>query len=114
MDIEIKLSDFTKTPMGRFISDSETSGEAFRERILLPELRKHNQKIIINLDGVSIAIGSSFLEESIGGLIRLKGYTKEQVLHRITIKSSNDLYKILINKYIDKAESIRLNKMSGN
>ncbi|WP_337228460.1 STAS-like domain-containing protein [Proteus faecis] len=110
MDYVIKLADFTKTPMGRFISDSKSnSGEAFREEVIIPALNANNS-IIINLDDVKFAIGSSFLEESIGGLIRLKGFTEEDIRKRIKIESSNEIYKLLIDKYIKIAEGIRVNK----
>lgn len=65
-------NEYTKSPGGRFITEGEYSGEDFRERILLPaflECQKTGEKLKIKLDG-GYGYGSSFLEESFGGLAR--------------------------------------------
>lgn len=66
------LRDFSRVPGPRYISEGAFSGELFRKEILLPkvlEAIKSNDKLEINLDGVS-GYGTSFLEEAFGGLIR--------------------------------------------
>ena len=71
--IEINIAkDYTKTPGGRFKKEGEFSGEDFREKILIPkylESEKKGVKLRVNLDG-GYGYGSSFLEESFGGLVR--------------------------------------------
>lgn len=60
--------DFSRAPAGRFISDGPNSGQRFRESFLIPSLNK-SEMIVIDLDGTR-GMGSSFLEEAFGGLIR--------------------------------------------
>lgn len=68
--IEIKVRDFSEFPGPRKESIGPNSGEKFRETVLLPKLKEHpNDLIVVNLDGTA-GYGSSFLEESFGGLIR--------------------------------------------
>ena len=73
---EINIAkEYTKTPGGRFKKDGEFSGQDFRDTILIPEYRKaieNNEVLRIILDG-GYGYGSSFLEESFGGLVRKLG-----------------------------------------
>ena len=66
--------DFSKHPAGRFLSDGPFSGERFREETLIPMIQALDAEevITIHLDGTR-GYGSSFLEESFGGLIRKLG-----------------------------------------
>lgn len=74
--IEINIAkEYTKTPGGRFKKDGNFSGEDFRDKILIPKYRKAigNSEILrVILDG-GYGYGSSFLEESFGGLVRKLG-----------------------------------------
>ncbi len=63
--------DFSRTPGGRYISESKWSGEEFRQNHLEPPLRL-GKTITVDLDGV-VGITSSFLEEAFGGLVRVFG-----------------------------------------
>jgi hypothetical protein len=71
--MKIKIaSDFTTAPGPRKVSEGKFSGEQFRKEFLLPKVREASDKkchLIIDLDGTS-GYGTSFLEESFGGLIR--------------------------------------------
>jgi hypothetical protein len=73
---EINIAkEYTKTPGGRFKKDGDFSGQDFRDTILIPEYRKaieNNEVLRIILDG-GYGYGSSFLEESFGGLVRKLG-----------------------------------------
>ena len=65
-------SDFTTAPGPRKVSEGRFSGEQFRKEILLPKLREALDMrclLTVDLDGTS-GYGTSFLEESFGGLIR--------------------------------------------
>lgn len=72
-NIKISIAeDFSTTPGGRFKKEGESSGEEFREEILIPKFedaKKNNLKLIIDLDGC-MGYPSSFLDESFGGLAR--------------------------------------------
>jgi len=65
----INIKDFSEYPGPRYMRLGPNSGEEFRDSILIPMIKKHGSQIVINLDGV-MGYGSSFLEESFGGLIR--------------------------------------------
>lgn len=101
----IKIAeDFTKYPAGRFLSDGNFSGERFREDFLVPTLKEYD-KVIIFLDGVK-GYGSSFLEETFGGLIREKHFTKEEVHKKLEIQFEDktlNTYETEIWDYIDDA-----------
>ena len=61
--------DFSKFPGPRFIDLGPYSGQKFKDEVLKPAINDHGDNIVINLDG-TMGYGSSFLEESFGGLIR--------------------------------------------
>lgn len=80
--------DFSEVPAGRFYSDGEVSGQAFREKVLAPALAKPGP-LLIDLDGVE-GFGSSFLEEAFGGFLRHHSVTLSEFLDRVTFKSDED------------------------
>jgi hypothetical protein len=71
--MRIKIAtEFTTAPGPRYINEGKFSGELFRKEILLPKLREALQSqccLEVDLDGTA-GYGTSFLEESFGGLIR--------------------------------------------
>jgi hypothetical protein len=77
--------DFSKFPAGRFRSDGPHSGQAFKDELLLPALRRTGHVRVL-LDG-TMGYGSSFLEEAFGGLIRENGYTPGDLQERLTIEA---------------------------
>jgi hypothetical protein len=96
--------DFSETPAGRFPSDGEFNGEAFRKILLVPALKRGGvvRVILDNTEGY----GSSFLEEAFGGLIRLEGFDKDDVLARLQLVANTkraERYKRLADKFIKEA-----------
>lgn len=79
-------SDFSRAPAGRYISDGPNSGERFRDSLLVPALKQHDV-IAVDLDGTR-GLGSSFLEEVFGGLIRL-GFSAADLARRVRLKSED-------------------------
>lgn len=65
-DIRV-AEDFHSAPLGRVTEDGPFNGTRFRREHLIPALKEH-QRVRIILDGAMM--GSSFLEESFGGLAR--------------------------------------------
>lgn len=61
-------SDFSPYPGGRYRTDGDWTGEAFREEKLLPALQA-DETVVVDLDGVR-GLPPSFLEEAFGGLLR--------------------------------------------
>lgn len=108
----IKISiaeDFSPVPAGRTRKDGPKSGEGFREDHLLPKLQqaaKEGGIVEVSLDGVE-GLGSSFLEEAFGGLIRKRHYTKEQLKNLLKFSRHEDpaypAYIELIEGYMAEA-----------
>lgn len=100
--------DFSAIPLGRFPDDSPHNGTTFREDWLLPALRTH-ESIEIDLDGAE-GYGSSFLEESFGGLVRINGYSPDELLARISLVSNEDPTLIdEIRQYIQESPRSKSN-----
>ena len=94
--------DFHDAPAGRFPEDGDYHGERFRTEFLLPAL-KSGDDVFIDMDSTD-GYGSSFLEEAFGGLVRLCGYTAEELHSRIKLKSDEDESFIEeVWEYIDSA-----------
>ncbi|REL27664.1 STAS-like domain-containing protein [Thalassotalea euphylliae] len=103
------LSNFSDTPFGRYSDDSKHNGTAFREILIdkLKQARQDKTKLIVDFDSIKIGIGSSFLEEAFGGLVRKGYFTKEELtgeLGVLDIKSDQDFYKKEIFAYINEAK----------
>ncbi|EIS7448435.1 MULTISPECIES: STAS-like domain-containing protein [Citrobacter] len=96
--------DFSKTPFGRFVSDSPYSAEKFRKDFLVPALRAGDEEVVVDFNGIALGIGSSFLEEAFGGLVRKEGLPKVGIKKRLVIKSDLPFYKEQIERFIDNAE----------
>jgi hypothetical protein len=87
--------DFSRTPGGRYINDGPDSGQLFRDRFLVPALRKsieQNEKLTVILDGPRGYL-SSFLEEAFGGLIRYGLFNKGQLKDWLDIKFEDPFYQ---------------------
>jgi hypothetical protein len=93
--------NFSRTPFGRYPTDGEFSAERFREEVLIPALNKDDQ-IEIDFTKVALGVGSSFLEEAFGGLVR-KGYDKEKLINQLHITAKMPLYKEQVTHFIEVA-----------
>jgi hypothetical protein len=93
--------DFARYPAGRYINDGPYSGEKFRQDFLVPAF-SGTDIVIIELDGAR-GLGSSFLEESFGGLVRL-GYPAKDVLQRLELRGEDASLKEEIKSYISEAK----------
>ncbi|CAN7361004.1 STAS-like domain-containing protein [Pseudomonas sp. LjRoot263] len=101
-------NEFGDMPHGRNDKDGIYNGLLFRKKHLIPALEKH-QKVLIDFDGCK-GCGSSFADESFAGLIDHEGWTKDQVIDRISYKYRFKSVIKNIYKYIDEAEERRLAK----
>jgi len=104
----IVITDFSTTPGPRYEHEGNFSGEIFRNVCLAPKLKEaidKNFTLFIDLDGTA-GYGTSFLEESFGGLIRENGYIEQDILHNISLKSEEEEYLIEdINEYLKDAQN---------
>lgn len=89
----IKISiakDFSKTPGPRYIKEGSFSAELFLQQILeekFKDILEKDKKISIDLDG-TLGYGTSFLEETFGGLSRK--YGADKVSEKIEIISNEE------------------------
>ena len=104
-EVSISLArDFSRHPGPRTNAQGRNSGERFRR--LLVEKLKNADVVAVDLDGTS-GIGSSFLDEVFGGLVRYEGFLASDVLRRVRVKSDLDeSYLITIQDSIDRAKSL--------
>lgn len=119
--IYFDLSEFSKTPFGRFTQRDENnmkiqnphSGEAFRLKLkeMLLSARENSEQVTIDFDNIEFGIGSSFLEEAFGGLVRIENFTADELINGerplIIIKSEIEFYKIEIFEYIKEADKLK-------
>lgn len=104
----INLAEFALLPGGRSKAISTHSAEEFRDDVVLPTLQKEH-KIVINLDGI-VTVGSSFLEEVFGGIVRkLKIKSSNDFDSRIEIKTKRSDWLLEANEYIKDAISCQAN-----
>ena len=106
--MKIKIAtEFTTAPGPRHISEGKFSGEQFRKDILLPKVREAIDRqcvLTVDLDGTS-GFGTSFLEESFGGLIRednLRLRTLKSTMRYISTEEPDLLSEI--DEYMEDAE----------
>ncbi len=97
--------DYSPSTGGRTEDEGPFSGEVFRETVLLPKyvLCLENDDVLeVDFDGC-YGIGTSFLEEAFGGLVREHGY--RGVWQRIKLVATEDLtIQQNVRKYIKEAE----------
>lgn len=99
--------DFSAYPGPRYRRDGQFSGEEFRESVLLPKLLwaiENRRKLIVILDDVA-GYGSSFLEESFGGLIR-RGVKFSDLKNYLEIRAKTSRFqhhKLRAEAYISEA-----------
>jgi STAS-like domain of unknown function (DUF4325) len=108
----IVAEQFSRRPVGRYLSDGNSSGEAFRLGHLLPALAE-DAPVVVILDGVA-GYPSSFLEEAFGGLVRDHGYTPSDLRSRLRLVANDpafETYKDEIWEYID---DVRHNNDNNN
>jgi hypothetical protein len=98
--------DFSRIPGARFPKEGNYSGEEFRKNVLLPKLKEAIEKKVklqVVLDGTA-GLGTSFLEEAFGGLIRIDNISYSDIQSTLVLVSEEDEdYIEEINQYIKEA-----------
>lgn len=102
----LKVASRYPCPGPRYKDLGPSSGEEFRE--WLSRELAHSPELTVDLDGTE-GYGSSFLEESFGGLIRI-GMAKEIVKSIKFISDEEPELIDEINEYIDDAIEEKENK----
>lgn len=108
MEINV-VKEYTDSPGARYENQGPFSGERFRDEILYPkfiEAIENGDKVFVNLDG-GYGYGSSFLEETFGGLVRRLKLEKNDNYKKVTqieiISNDNYVWIEKIRKYINDA-----------
>lgn len=96
-------SEFSVTPAGRYRTDGPHSGEAFRDDVLLPALNAYDS-VTVDMNG-TLGFGSSFLEEAFGGLVRVKKFSAEDLMRKLTLTCDIQQYADRAKQYIAEAEA---------
>jgi hypothetical protein len=81
-------TQFSRHPGPRFKHQGANSGETLRGQ-LVNLLERHRGEVLIDLDGTR-GMGSSFLDEAFGGLVRKEGMAKDDLLKRLKFVSRVD------------------------
>lgn len=103
MDAIIHIKDaFSEYPGTRYKKHGQCSGEEFRDDYLVKWLRKY-PGLVLDFSGV-LAVSPSFLDEAFGGLVTKHGFTKDDLLQRLTIKSNDNFINSTIWDCINEAE----------
>jgi len=103
---EVDMKTFSATPYGRYSTDGPSNGETFRTKRLTPLLKNPEvEEVRVYLDSVrpGYEYGSSFLEESFGGLIRVEKISYDLIMKKLRIITSHEDYKLEIDGYLKKA-----------
>lgn len=104
---EIKVKDFSPTPFGRYPTDGKFNGQRFRKEILKPAFTEigENIKIKVDFNGI-VPVGSAFLDEAFGGLVRDESISAATVLARLEIISDLPFYDIQVKQFIEEAQAV--------
>ena len=104
--------DFSRIPGARYPKEGDFSGQVFRTNVLCPRLLealKNNEKLQVILDGTA-GLGTSFLEEAFGGLIRHDHISYEDICRVLVLVSEEDgEYIDEINEYLSAANEQKNN-----
>lgn len=99
--------DFSRIPGARFPEEGNYSGQEFRNEVLLPNFKKAisaDEKLKVILDGTA-GLGTSFLEEAFGGLIRINNISYSDIKNTLILISDEDEdYIEEINQYLLEAD----------
>ena len=106
--MKIKVStDFARAPGPRYTHEGHNSGQDFRKKILLPRLKDAMAKkeaLEVDLDGTA-GYGTSFLEESFGGLIREDGFNLRDLRNWLKLTSNEEPSLLMeIEDYMSDAQ----------
>ena len=105
--------DFSTIPGARFPEEGDFSGQDFRTNVLCPALKEAISKgevLTVVLDGTA-GLGTSFLEESFGGLIRNDKFTLSTIQKHLEFVSDEDPdYIAEINQYMSEANAQSIKK----
>jgi anti-anti-sigma regulatory factor len=104
MKIDV-AKDFNKRPAGRTENEGKFTGEHFRKKLLTSMMQlaiSNKETLIVDFSGTTM-MGSSFLEESFGGLIRIDKLAKNDVIKYLKIVHTRPTLSETIIKYINNA-----------
>ena len=98
---QVRISDFSRFPYGRYPEHGPFNGQRFRQEFLLPSFISGGE-VCVDLSGAR-GLSPSFLEEAFGGLVR-SGLTPQDVLARLVVRGERDQTVVqTIQRYVREA-----------
>jgi len=103
--------DFSPDPSGRYRSDGDGNGEAFREDYLKKDIQSldSGEKLQIVIDDGVEGYGSSFLVEGFAGMVKYGYISSLKLLDKIEIFYTDDDFKFYKNKIIEYINQAKFN-----
>ena len=103
--------EFSSHPQGRFFTDSDSSGERFREEFLKNKIQslEGNDKIQIIIDDGVDGYGSSFLVEGFAGLVKYGYFKSDDLLKKIDLVCTDPDYLFYKDKIIEYIKQSNFN-----
>lgn len=112
VDVVLTIAkEFSQYPGPRFERDGPHSGEVFRDKVLVPALERAERtgdRLVIDLDGVR-GYTASFLEEAFGGLIRVRGFSKDRLGKLLELRAKDRRVAYWcdrVKQYIESASEV--------
>ena len=103
--------DFSPDPSGRYRTDGDSSGEAFREDHLKAAIESlaPDEKLQIILDDGVEGYGSSFLTEGFAAMVKHGYITSQKLLSKIEITYTEEDFEFYKNKIIEYIKQAQYN-----
>ncbi|RYF90755.1 MAG: DUF4325 domain-containing protein [Caulobacteraceae bacterium] len=80
--------DYSAYPAGRYPEDGPYNGQKFRDRYLMPAL-KRAERVVVDIDGIA-TLPSSFWEEVWGGLVRKAKLSETTIRERFQVTTTDE------------------------
>ena len=103
--------EFSLDPSGRYRTDGDSSGEAFREdclKIAIQSLSPGEKLQIVLDDGVE-GYGSSFLVEGFAGMVKHGYITSQELLDKLELVASDSDFEFYKNKIVEYIKEAKFN-----
>jgi len=108
--------DFSPDPAGRYRTDGDGSGEAFREDCLRGRIESlgAGEKLQITIDDGVEGYGSSFLVEGFAGMVKHGYISSEDLLSKIEIIYQDEDFEFYKNKILEYIKQAKFNSQAYN
>ena len=113
LTVSVRVKDFTRLPGPRYRRQGPDSGEAFREDVLSPAIRRAQAHpgaavVEVDLDGTRYGFPAGWLEEVFGGAVRAHGGPAVERLLRLAAETTHEpgALKAEVRRYMRHAAAV--------